>query len=702
MIRTWIVPRKAVVFQRAVSGATSIVQTRALAQRAQDAGTYQQRDIVKEFGKDIGALVKENGTGPVKDLFAQVNDSIFNFKLNHENVNLARSNDLTGSMHNLLKLSIDERERSVEPYEILDSLARYQLARPDHFRLVMEPLLQQGQYQEVLNLWVKFLQVSVQAGLPPRNITQLVVLACVAYLRLPQDTSPDLATLSQILQLDSSINPIKNVPILQVREHFKEGGLDRYKVLLQQCIERDENWYLERISVEISVFKLLLHYTDYASLKRTKVSPQIVDAYIERFIKMQKPLLAMRVYRDFKDDVPTLNNSLLLIVASMDALSPPKALLKIQAVWNSYIKPTDSNGTISADSFIHLFKALFQSGNIEKMDTVWERETPKELKATNSVFETYWGLTLRDHTNPILLETALKKMDIKAENVKTVLLANSLLLKVLNAPKAVRSDFDKLYGTLFTWDKDLKPNATTSAIRKLVAYRFEKEKAGFHFLNIRPTDIRRKLNVVINQLDDLIEVAPVITPIRKFYDEVVDHTNYYQLYIKFIRAEFTKSGGSPHAAEEIFKTYISQPKFTNISDLTLREKSQLSELVNELLFGFASLRKHGSISKLAQYCQFAEQIGAMIRNTTSFNVMNNVRSFLISNKGKALGEKDKKTIETIVKTLGGNKLFRLNLFDVKLLKEVGIKEDLLSQLERGKRGQEDVPNEKQETATVSM
>lgn len=640
----------------------------------------------------------------ISEIYTEFNNEILNFKKGSNGESrLQKSYGLNSFISRLIQSSIvSDNHYKVDPYEILNNVCDSQLARAVHFEIVMEYFLKNKAPEDVMSLWIKYLSLVTEnpniattksVWNPHRNI---VALTTIAYLLLPNNI-PNLEVLNQILQVNETNNmansrtpynnsiPIKFLaPMIhqKVNKEFQRTALKNLDALFIQYISKNNGWLKTELDETFDT-KTLQFY--YSSLKNSidvvpndEIDALTIVGFMDKFVSLRRPDVAIQIYNDFKPvfkenpkGMLLLNDSLLVVVAELPAHTKLYKLLRIQAIWNSLIA---SNETISANSYIKLFRGLVISRNLEELENIWENEVSNQLKKDKSVIEAYLNSILRLKKS-LSLSDVHDKLPKDLENIELI---NVVLLKTVQQNNFNIDLFNKAYTEYFsaTKSKDnetrLLPDVETLAIKMLANYSSSSDKQNFNFLQNIGVNQKSNFNKLLKISENFISISSSIEPIRAFFVQIKEPVN-SKKYKLFISAEFMKSDGSYKEAEALFKEYLDKSEL-NTNDKSALRAQFLRELLESLVGGFChiSVRSHNLqyIGKIDEYYRLISEINVSVSKST-LSTMLHTYSILANVAKGTLKPVESQYINNFLDNL--DKLdFKANQGDIRNLKSKGL------------------------------
>ena len=650
-------------------------------------------------------------TGDTNKVYSDFKSSILEYRgRDNADRRLQSSNSLTSLISQLLRESISSSSDSkLEPYEILNNICDSNLARPQHFKIVMEYFLSEGRIRDVMSLWVKYLMLITQnpslvasrasvVGGPLNPHTGIVALTTVAYLALP-DNTPDIETLYELLQFKDTPTgkdqlPIKLVGVFvhqKIPENERAMTSKNYSILFNQFINKNPEWLNREITNAYDLKTLLGLYDpireaiSFASA--VSFSPEVIVQFTDKFNGIGRPEVAIRVYNDFKpvfkeDKVAMglLNGHLLETVSRLPATTREYRLKRVQAVWNTLFKGTEP---VSKEAYASLLKSLSLCQNSGELQEFWETEIPDEVRTERCVKEAYFEALLRTSRKVTVQEIQQQLPD----KIGSLDLLNAILRNLVRQKEFDFKLFEEYYSKFFEStpqiDGDdsaprirIKPNAETFGIRMLALYLSHQDKGTgqFEFLKSIGVDKDRNFGKVLAIIENFVTASPSVEPVRQLYEELKKSAD-SRLYKIFIEAEFIKKGGSSAHAEALLEEYITT---AGVSSGTANKSEIralfLKEVLDTLMAGFCALaRKEQNtvyIRKLREYSAVYAEINTKPSVTTLSKILSTL-SYLSAQRSTEINSNDKQFIEEFLQKLSHDS-FRANQQDLRKLKNNGI------------------------------
>lgn len=602
---------------------------------------------------------------------------------------LQRSFGLNAPLIALLRKSTDKVNSKVDPYQILNTMCQYQVARSPHFEIVLRYLLTNESPQDVIALWVKYLETIAEN---PNALTQSfrnrngnnnshetnAALATLAYLLLPEN-KPDINVLYQILQFDkdagqkisfSKVRFLVN-SVLGSQPERKLLAINGINSLFHQYVSCDKGSFLREIDQTLQFYHLQDLYNQYhdagsdTAEGKSDADPEILAKFMDKFVSFSKPNNAVKIFNDYKSlDSPIIKEHLLIAVASLPANSRSLRLDRILAVWNSLIKPTDP----TASSFASLIQALGFSGNITQLQTIWNKEIPAEFKSNTKVIEAYLSAMLK-YSSKISYESIADKLPEKIESIDLI---NAVLIKMIKGDVSMEK-FDSFYSSQFmgkdeadTAEIQRRPTVETLSIKMWANYHYTKDKSDFQFFRSIHQSNKNLLraNAIVQSF---VKVVTSIEPIRALYEQIKEPLD-SRKYGYFIDAEFMKYDGEYEVAEQIFKDYLQACK---------DQPKKLDKFVVEpLITGFcerAVREKDASfLLKVSTYVAFASKIGVELTYQTTAKILHVIAMLAKENSGN-FDASEQKFIDSFLSDLAEMENFQPHSRDMDMLRNANIK-----------------------------
>lgn len=530
---------------------------------------------------------------------------------------LHRSFGLNGPLTQLLKRSSSEDGSHVEPFQILNTMCQFELARTQHFEVVLKHLISKKQYEDAIALWVKYLE-SISEN--PFTISQSsanrnenweshennVALATLAYTLLSGNV-PDLQILSSILQLDASKN--QTVPFGKAQKLARtiidepsqaETVQESLSLLFRQHVACNKPSFLSQLDGILQLRQLKDLYAAYHSTNSKSDDPEVLVKFMDKFVELQRPLEAITIYNQHKSlDSSILQDELLIAVAALQSNNPQLRLDRILAIWNSVIKQR-----ANAESYGSLIRALNISGHVAQLRSIYENEVPREFKNQAVVLEPYLtALVQRGKINYAELSSKLP------EQIKSVSLVNAVLLQMVR-DDVPQDKWEKFYQSQFIGaSAPHRPTTLSLAIRMWANRKFEpKDRKDFQFLqsvSISSRDLIKSNSII----QHFTEIVPDIYPVRELFEQIKLPLD-SRKYAIFLQSEFVKKNGDYQVAEQIFKQYLTDCK----NQLNKVDRFVIEPMIN----GFNELaivqQDSSFLLKIATYQALSDKLNVTLSN----------------------------------------------------------------------------------------
>lgn len=572
---------------------------------------------VSKLGLQLQSQLKENDNGDTNGIYRGFKESIESLDERNWST-LHRSFGLNAPLSQLLKRSSSENGSHVEPFQILNTMCQFELARSQHFEIVLIDLVGNGLFEDAIALWVKYLECIAEN---PFTISQSsasrnenwqshennLALATLAYTLLPGNV-PDIQVLNSILQLDVSKG--QTVPVGKAQKLagsiLKDDALVRssqasLSSLFCQQVARDKPSFLLQLDNILQVGQLKELYGAYHSSKTTGDDPEVLCKFMSRFVQLNRPLEAVTIYNQHKGlDSHEMQDELLVAVAGLQSNNRQLKLDRILAIWNSMIK---SNAT--ASSYAALIRSLDVSGHVSHLQSIYDREVPGKFKDQPVLLESY--LTALVHHNRIKFGELKSKLPSRLESVSLV---DAVLLQMVRDDGVSQIEWEKFYQSQFIGgDAPHRPTIVSLAIRMWANWKYgPQDRKDFRFLksiSISPRDVV-KSNAIIEKF---IEVVPNVYPIRELYGQIKSPLD-SRKYGLFLQSEFVKKNGDYQWSEQVFKEYLENCR----DNLNKVDRFVLEPMIN----GFNELsitqRDSNFLFKVSVYHALADKLNVNLSN----------------------------------------------------------------------------------------
>lgn len=179
--------------------------------RVKDVSPFER---VQNVATDLKNELKAPGSD-INEVFNDFKEKMELLKQKLRNPSLMERSHLLANFSSelLQELSYKNKNMTIDPYQVLNTLCQYKLARSQHFTIVLKYLLHNQSAQDVIALWVKYLEtISENPAILLQNSsshahTQNIAITTIAYLSLPGNTV-DIKILYRILQIDDKMGQI--------------------------------------------------------------------------------------------------------------------------------------------------------------------------------------------------------------------------------------------------------------------------------------------------------------------------------------------------------------------------------------------------------------------------------------------------------------------------------------------------------------
>ncbi|CEP64861.1 Msc6p LALA0_S14e00936g [Lachancea lanzarotensis] len=493
------------------------------------------------------------------------------------------------------------------PYEILTLLCQYGLARDLHFQVVFEHLIASNAPQDILGLWVKYLETLAENT---RTITygshheNNLALASIGYLMVP-DNTPRLSELTQILNIGDTPEKMQMSRLRYLldtskmdsssRKSAKENYLRLLLDFAQTCSPEFKK-QLKELEIVQDVQSLFQSLSSASKLSEQPLRSDIISAFMIKFTELKKPQQALHCFNLSKqsgtlDDA--VKNALLVVIANIPVYGKDvreQKAKRIEAVWNTYF--ANVSDSIKVDSYIALVRALGESRNFHQLQQLWINEIPTALKTEQRLTEEY--LFFQSFRKEFTLEGITGELPAKIISLE---LANRVLRKMLEE-KFPEKAVDQFYREQFTDPGALlKPNSTTLALKMYANYLYTKDQEFQFFKSISKS--KNDVNATTEVFKQFTEVCPDIEVVRKAFEEIKLPLG-ARKFGHMITAE--SKAGNIDACEEIFKSFVQETR-----DVTTITRSILDPIVDAVCEQSIKEKSTAFLEKLIVYATFAKK-----------------------------------------------------------------------------------------------
>ncbi|CCE65814.1 hypothetical protein TPHA_0N00330 [Tetrapisispora phaffii CBS 4417] len=560
----------------------------------------------------------------------------------------AKSYFLNEPLCKLLEKSSSAENSTISPYEILNTMIDYKLAKPLHFEIVMKQLLMKKEYKDVIALWVKFLESplsNMKILENDRARSACATYLIVAYLNLP-DVNVNYETVKQILQQgDDFVLPLRKIRRVTMEiyagnmamQEAKEAQIQNY---YRDYVNTDPKLLMKELDSIISPKQsnhLTSSYAWFKSAYSTKdqienVNVDIVAKFMEKFIFFGKEWDAIGVYNDFKkvEDIKKRNylNKYLLLAISHGPNAKNVKLTRIVAVWNSLIKPLlkDLSEKDVVSSYNHLFQAFMTSNNAKFVQEIYEKDLTPQLKNSKILYETYLRSLLKNvefKYSDLLKLLEDKKSLVNIETIDSTDFINDILLKLIHENQ--QQTFTEVYESYFTNSKKSKRKpALDIIITKLISnYKFhmsnnKNDIGDFNFLGSISQNKNRyqKVSLIFQKF---INTVWDIQPVNDFFTQIKTPIN-SSIYSLYIKAQFDKPHGSYEVAEITFKEYIKIARSLGDHSSIIGRNFVMPMIRGITKFSLQPNNRH-CITMLPVYLDFADKLDFQVNKSIFANII---------------------------------------------------------------------------------
>lgn len=493
------------------------------------------------------------------------------------------------------------------PFEILTVMCEYGLARDSHFQVVLEYLVAANAPQDVLGLWIKYLETIAEN---PKTITygshhaNNIALASIGYLMLPGN-APNLSELAQILNIADKQDqmPLSRIrylaDTLKMDQATRQNLLKKFGILFSEFAHVCKPEFQKQLQAIEQVQDLQRLYQTLTSASKNadqKLDSDTIALFMLKFTQLKKPQQAINCFNIAKQQDQldeSVNNALLVAVANIPVYGKDvreQKATRIEAVWNSYI--ASSPDGISANSYAALITALGESRNYQKMQQLWKNEIPSELKKDQLLAETH--LLFQCYRKETTLEGIKNQIPSKINSID---LANELLFKMAQE-KAPESEIEEFYREQFLdTSAHLKPNYRTLALKMYINHQYSEDPDFVFMKSISKS--KNDINTTNGIFKQFTEFCPDIEITRKLFEEIripLDSRKFGYM----ISAE--SKAGNLEACEEIFKSFAQETK--RINTLT---KAILDPVIEAVCEEAIREKSTAMLERMCVYATFAKK-----------------------------------------------------------------------------------------------
>ncbi|SCU79977.1 LAME_0B01156g1_1 [Lachancea meyersii CBS 8951] len=582
------------------------------------ANAARQVHPISQLSLDLGNQLKvEHNTLAAFNLFKkEVYDVSQN--LNDPRFTLQRSFGLNSVLKQLLQASKADLTSSKgsadsnaqlppNPYEILTVMCQHGLARDLHFQVVFEHLVASNAPQDILGLWVKYLETLTEN---PRAITygshheNNLALASIGYLML-RDKAPHLSELAQILNIGDTPEKIQMsrlrylIDTLQMDPAVRKIAKNSYSLLLLDFVRTCRPEFekqLKGLDLVQDVQSLFQNLSTASRLSEQPLSGDIIAAFMIKFTQLKKPQQAIQCFNLIKQtgkvDLST-QNALLVAVANIPVFGRDvreQKAKRIEAVWNTYF--TNSSDPIETSSYIALVRALGESRNFQQLQQLWINEIPSALKAEQKLTEEY--LLFQSFRKNFSLEGIKGQLP---EKIGSLELANQVLRK-MTEERLPEAEIDQFYKQQFTDpDAPLKPDSTTLALKMYFNSLYTKDPEFQFFKSISKS--KNDVGTSTEIFKKFTEICPEIDTVRSVFKEIETPLG-AKKYGYMITAE--SKAGNIDACEEVFKKFVKETR-----DMNTITRSILDPIIEAVCEQSIKEKSTALLEKMLVYATFAKK-----------------------------------------------------------------------------------------------
>ncbi|CAL9731513.1 meiotic sister-chromatid recombination protein 6, mitochondrial [Monosporozyma unispora] len=629
-------------------------------------------------------LSKEiNDAGSLTESYNRFNNLILDFESKHNNSQMVgdgysvfnNTKYLNSTLTRLFKRTLNSSQpTAIDPYQLLNDFCIHHLARPNHFFVLMKYYLNEKRYQDVLNLWVKYLDT-----IPTFNVKQFEFIhlgiqsyTIIAYLSLGgAQFKPDLDYLLTFLN-------VKDLDIVRLYERVKmakfssnEFTWTHFNTIARQYLTLNLDEFVSNVKMETNPLELDSMYKVYEKCVNEDFKPdvKILTTFIGRFLATDSAPLAMKVFDSFKDVVTApedkliLNNKLLLIVAHLGGRSTKRQM--IQAVWNTYFKMQYFETPIPRESYCALFLALRYCQQYSILENIWNFELTDDLKQDPLLKQCYLSCELRDRKLDISYNEMLTKLS-KQNMIDYPDLIKTILLKTVLDPKTNKDQF------MEQWNK-YKPIIESHvdpefiAINILSQYRYAASKDEFNFVEILTQESGSQPKSLI--IEQFIDIVPTIHPLRRLYQQLKQN-NDSELTKMFIIAEFSKQSGDIQIADSMVKDYIFSitAGLRDYSKINSEDKLKIKTVLDAFI-DQCSRKYSEDIMTILKYVQIADKWSIILQKSTIYHLIIRLTKLDVPK----LSPETKEIVVNLLKRIQ-NKRYRFTLKpeDIKRFRSMGL------------------------------
>lgn len=632
-------------------------------------------------------------SGNLSESYRIFNDLILEFEAKYNKPQLVSSGQsvfnytryLNTTLTKLFKQSLSQGDLQIDPYQLLNDYCIHHLARPNHFLTLMKQYLMEQKYQDVLSLWVKYLD-----SIPSFKVEQfqyihkeIQIYAMIAYLSLNgEQFTPDLKYLLAFLNLE-------DIDIVKLYEKIRSSNFinnnqfiwNNFDLISKQYLQVYIENFEKEIMHSINVSKLESMYKIYERSVTDDIKPNIdvLINFIKRFLSLQYAPLAMKVFDTFKDrivdpkDRLAFTNQLLYIVSQLSGGKNSTTATKsqmIQAVWNTYFKMEYFQKPIPIESYCSLFESLTSAKEFRVLESIWNHELSSDVKSNSTMKQCYLSCLLKDKKQEMTHENMVERLE-KESMVNYPELIKTVLLRTILDPKTKHEQFVEI------WNKhkqviESKIDPEFIAIEILSNYRYSTNKDEFNFMEALNNNNNNYNQCKPLIIESFVKIVPTIHPLRKMYHQLKKHENDPSVIRMFIEAEFKKTSGDVTVADSMVKDYIFTitSKSRNYSKLHLEDKLKIKMVLDSFItLCSRHNNKNEDIDIILKYMAITNQLSITLQNSTIYHVILLLRKLDVERLPIITQENIKDFLESIM----SKKIrFKLSGGDIKKFREKGL------------------------------
>lgn len=566
------------------------------------------KKILAEFQSSIQAMIKEQKMNPQRFSNSSICTSVLT-KL------------IEQSKHELDGKSIGELAMlPPAPFEILQIYLKYNLARHEHFQLVLKHFLSDMQPQEAINLWITFLESSKNLPLNNTAASHIKSYTSVAYLMLCQQSNEKVSidVLSQLLN-----TPVEKIPFQSIASSINSLELpDATKAeletsslaLLSDLMIEKKTYFISNVLQNSNDIKLIQFFWDkYLKIGKMDFSSNDLSlpaAFMVRFAQLGRSNVSLKALNQLKEAYPEfesnfqVNNALLKVVAYMPSFGKNSGKTKverIQAIWNSFIK---SNSPIEPSSYVAMIEALIIARQFSTLESFWKLDVPEDIKQLPAVSESYLLNLFSNFKNSTYANLKSKI----PEDVTNLDLANGILLFMVRR-SAPYEDIESFYSRVFMKPGALRPSHKTLATKMYGDLLNRKEGNQTKLLN--GVGISNNSENEVPVIEEFLKIVQNDEAIEELYGEIdfkSNNRNNALKFSKFLDCYF--ENGKWQMAEKIFKEFLTN----HVKNPTLVNH----KIFNSIFKGFSELgvkeNEPGFLAKEQVYWELCERIHGKVFN----------------------------------------------------------------------------------------